>query len=411
MQLEDKNLRTDFPQLKSMVHGRPLVYFDNAATTLKVKSVIEEIQSHYAFNVSNVHRGIHYFSEKATEDYEKTREHVKNFIGANHVHEIIFTKGTTESINLVAASFGEKYLKKGDHILVSTMEHHSNIVPWQMAAEKTGAKVVEIPITDDGEIDMSAYKNLLTEKVKIVAVCLISNTLGTINPIAKMISMAHNIEAKFLVDAAQATAHIPVNVQEIDCDFLAFSSHKMFGPTGVGVLYGREELLEDIPPYQGGGNMIHTVSFDGTTYNDLPHKFEAGTPPIAEVIAFKKALEYIDGIELLNIESREQELLMFATEKMKTMNHIRILGNADKKSAIISFIMEGTHPHDLAALLDRQGIAIRSGHHCTAPLMKRMNLTSTARISLCFYNTKEEISQCIEALEKSRDILLGENNG
>ncbi len=410
MNLEDKNRRDDFPQLKSTVHGRPLVYFDNAASTLKVKSVIEEIRSHYALHASNVHRGIHYFSEKATEAYEKTREYVKNFIGANHRHEIIFTKGTTESINLVAASFGGKYFKKGDHILLSTMEHHSNIVPWQMIAEKTGAKVVEIPVTDAGEIDLFAYKNLLTEKVKMVSACLISNTLGTINPITDMISMAHKVGAKFLVDSAQAMAHISVDVQKIHCDFLAFSSHKMFGPTGLGVLYGREELLEGMPPYQGGGNMIHTVDFAGTTYNDLPHKFEAGTPPIAEVIAFKKALEYIDGIKLLHIETREQELLCYATKKMKSIERVKIIGNAGKKSAIISFVIEGIHPHDIAALLDQQGIAIRSGHHCTAPLMKRMNITSTARMSLCFYNTKEEVNQFITALGKSREILRGDIN-
>ena len=403
--------REDFPQLQSTVYGRPLIYFDNAATTLKTKSVIAELNSQYSFKASNVHRGIHYFSERATESYENTREHIKHFIGAEHSHEILFTKGTTESINLVASSFGEKYLKEGDHILVSHMEHHSNIVPWQIIAQKTGSHVIQIPITDTGEIDLASYQTLLTEKVKIVTVCLISNTLGTINPITEMAREAHDVGAILLVDAAQAMAHQAVSVGKLGCDFLAFSSHKMFGPTGVGVLYGKEAILERMPPYQGGGNMIHTVSFSGTTYNDLPHKFEAGTPAIAEVIAFKKALQYIEDVGLTQIEQREQELLHYAQAKLKTWESIKILGNARTKSAIISFLIQGTHPHDLAGLLDRQGIAIRSGHHCTAPLMERMGVTATARASFCFYNTKEEIDKFILALEKSAEILLGEENG
>ena len=400
--------RKDFPQLQITVHGKPLIYFDNAATTLRVQSVIDEMHSQYCSKASNVHRGIHYLSETATMAYEETREHIKRFINARHAHEIILTKGTTESINLVATSFGGKYLKKGDHILVSTMEHHSNIVPWQMVAERMGAQVIEIPITDTGDIDLQAYEKLLIDKVKIVAICSVSNTLGTINPISKMASAAHKIGAVLLLDGAQAMAHRSVDVRQLDCDFLAFSSHKMFGPTGVGVLYGREDLLNKMPPYQGGGSMIKNVSFTGTAYNDLPHKFEAGTPAMAEVIAFKKALEYIDHIGLTRIEQEEQKLLEYALNKIQQRELANILGKPRDRSAIIPFLIQGTHPHDLAALLDRQGMAIRSGHHCTMPLMKRMGTTSTARASFCFYNTREEIDQFTTALEKSRDILLGE---
>jgi cysteine desulfurase / selenocysteine lyase len=397
---EISQIRKDFPILSRQVNNHDLVYLDNAASTMKCKPVIDALNNHYTKESSNIHRGVHYLSERGTELYEVTRNTIKEFINAKELCEIIFTKGTTESINLVANSFGRKFFSKGDQILISTMEHHSNIVPWHLIAELTGAKVIEIPITDAGEIDQEAYSSLLNKNVKMVAMAHISNSLGTINPIKKLIKQAHNHGAKFLVDAAQSIAHEIVDVQELDCDFLAFSSHKIFGPTGVGILYGKEELLNSMPPYQGGGDMIDVVTMDKTTYNDLPHKFEAGTPHIAGVIALNESINYVKSIGLLNIKNYEKEILDFATEEITKIEGIKIIGTAKNKASVLSFIMKDVHPHDIGTLLDKQGIAIRTGHHCTQPLMKRMGITATARASFSFYNTKEEVEKLINGLRK-----------
>ena len=401
-----KSIRLDFPQLKILVNGHPLVYLDNAATTLKPKVVIDAITDYYAHQVANVHRGIHTLSEVGTRHFEETRIAVKHLINAKQSSEIIYTKGTTESLNLLAQSFGKKFFHPGDEILLSTMEHHSNIVPWQMIALETGAKVVVIPINDQGEIDLLAYKKLLNKKTKMVSIAHISNTLGTINPIKEMIKEAHALGAKFCVDAAQSIAHMKVDVQDLDCDFLVFSAHKVFGPNALGFLYGKTELLEEMPPYQGGGAMISEVTFEKTTYNILPNKFEAGTPAIAEIIAFKKAIDYIQTIGLAFIEKKESELLEYATTEIKKIPGIKIIGEANHKSAVLSFVLEGAHPHDLGSILDKEGVAIRTGHHCTQPLLKRFGLQAIARASFAFYNTKEEIDIFIKALIKARDFLI-----
>jgi cysteine desulfurase/selenocysteine lyase len=400
-----EQIRLNFPQLMTLVHAKPLVYFDNAATTLKPQSMIDSIKHYYTSEVANVHRGVHSLSEEGTKKFETTRIAVQNFINARHSHEIIYTKGTTDSLNLLASSFGRKFLNPDDIILLSTLEHHSNIVPWQMIAEITGAKVVEVPINDQGEIILDEYKKLLTNKVKIVSIAHVSNTLGTINPIKEMIKLAHDIGAKFCVDAAQSAAHIKIDVQDLDCDFLAFSAHKVFGPNGLGILFGKEELLNELPPYQGGGAMISEVTFAKTTYNTLPNKFEAGTPVIAEVIAFKESLDFINLVGIANIHEREDELLKYATEKIKMIEGIRIIGTAKNKSSVLSFVIDGCHPQDLGTLLDQQGIAIRTGHHCTQPLMKRMNTTATARASFSFYNTHQEIDIFINGILKAISML------
>ncbi|MBT7608110.1 MAG: cysteine desulfurase [Bacteriovoracaceae bacterium] len=398
--IDIESIRKDFPILSRQVHGHNLVYLDNAASTLKCQPVIDAINKHYSNESSNIHRGIHFLSEQGTELYEDTRKTIKHFINSNKAHEIIFTKGTTESINLVANSFGRTYFNQDDVILISTMEHHSNIVPWQLIAEQTGAKVVEIPITDAGEIDETAYTELLTEKVKMVSMAHISNSLGTLNPIKKLIKQAHDCGAYFMVDAAQSIAHEKVDVQDLDCDFLAFTSHKIFGATGVGVLFGKEKLLNSMPPYQGGGDMIDVVTIEKTTYNELPHKFEAGTPHIAGVIALNEALNYVSSIGLDNIKAYEKEILDYATEEIKKIDGVKIIGTAKAKASVLSFTMEGGHPHDIGTLLDKQGIAVRTGHHCTQPLMKRMGITATARASFSFYNTKEEVEKLINGLRK-----------
>jgi cysteine desulfurase/selenocysteine lyase len=400
-----EQIRLNFPQLMTLVHAKPLVYFDNAATTLKPQSMIDSIKHYYSSEVANVHRGVHSLSEEGTKKFETTRIAVQNFINARHAHEVIYTKGTTDSLNLLASSFGRKFLAPDDIILLSTLEHHSNIVPWQMIAEITGAKVVEVPINDQGEIILDEYKKLLTNKVKIVSIAHVSNTLGTINPIKEMIKLAHDIGAKFCVDAAQSAAHIKIDVQDLDCDFLAFSAHKVFGPNGLGFLYGKEELLNELPPYQGGGAMISEVTFAKTTYNTLPNKFEAGTPVIAEVIAFKESLDFINLVGIANIHEREDELLKYATEKIKQIEGVRIIGTAKNKSSVLSFVIEGCHPQDLGTLLDQQGIAIRTGHHCTQPLMKRMKTTATARASFSFYNTHLEIDTFINGILKAISML------
>ena len=406
MSIENKTIRADFPQLATLVNNHSLVYFDNGATALKPKVFIDAITEEYAHHVANVHRGVHTLSEVGTRHFEETRTAVQELLNAKFSHEVIYTKGTTDSINLLANSFAEKFLKAGDEILLSEMEHHSNIVPWQMVAEKTGAKILVIPVDDHGDLILEDYKKLLSSKTKMVSITHVSNTLGTVNPIKEMVTLAHAVGAKFCVDAAQSIPHMKVDVQDLDCDFLVFSAHKVFGPNGLGILYGKEALLNEMPPYQGGGSMISEVTFEKTTYNVLPNKFEAGTPVIAEVIAFKAALDYIKAIGYKTIEAIDDELLFYATSELKKIPGIRIIGEAKKKSGVLSFVLEGCHPHDLGTLLDKQGVAIRTGHHCTQPLMKRFGVTATARATFAFYNTKDEVDTFIKAINKAREFLL-----
>lgn len=403
--LNTEKIRADFPQLSTKVNDKPLVYLDNAATTLKPKSVIDSMTKHLSHDVANVHRGIHTLSEMGTRAFEETRLALQSFINARHSHEVIYTKGTTDAVNLLAQSFGEKFLNAGDEILLSTMEHHSNIVPWQIIAEKKGAKVVVIPINDKGEIILDEYKKLLGPKTKIVSVVHTSNTLGTTNPVKEMAVLAHQAGAKFAVDAAQSIAHQKIDVQDLDCDFLVFSAHKIYGPNGLGILYGKEEILNEMPPYQGGGAMISEVTFEKTTYNILPNKFEAGTPAIAEVIAFKAAIDYVTKLGINNIAEYEHELLHYATTEIKKIEGIRLIGDSESKSGVLSFVLEGVHPHDLGTLLDKQGVAIRTGHHCTQPLMKRFGITACARASFTFYNTKAEVDTLVNAIKKAKEFL------
>ncbi len=400
-----EQIRADFPELERIVHNNKLIYLDNAASTIKCKSVIDAVTRHYSFDAANIHRGVHYLSEAGTLQYESTRDAIKNFINSPSREQVIFTKGTTESINLVAWSWGIDNLKKGDEIVLTTLEHHSNIVPWQLVTERTGAKVVEAPVDDNGDIILDELKNKINSKTKMVAFNLISNALGTINPVKEIIEMAKKVGAKTLVDAAQAIAHLKIDVQTLDCDFLAFSSHKMFAPTGVGVLYGKKDLLNAMSPWQGGGDMIDVVTFEKTTFNDLPHKFEAGTPHIAGVIGLKYAIEYIQEIGLSRIEEIEHELLNYATAKFNQIKGLKIIGTAKHKSAVISFVIDGLHPQDIGTILDQQGIAVRTGHHCTQPLMKRFGITGTTRASFCFYNTKEEIDKLVAGINKAIELL------
>ena len=401
-----EDIRLDFPQLATQVNGKPLIYLDNAATTLKPKVVIDQMTKHLSQDVANVHRGIHTLSEMGTRYFEETRETVQKLLNAKHVHEVIYTKGTTESINLLANSFADAFLKEGDEILLSQMEHHSNIVPWQMVAERKGAKVVMIPINDAGEILMDEYKKLLSPKTKMVSIVHTSNTLGTTNPVKEMIALAHAVGAKFCVDAAQSIAHQKVDVQDLDCDFLVFSAHKMYGPNGLGFLYGKEDLLNAMPPYQGGGSMISEVTFEKTTYHVLPNKFEAGTPAIAEVIAFKSAVDYVLKLGLDNIYQYEKELLEYATTELKKIPGVRLIGEAKNKAGVLAFVIEGVHPQDLGTILDKQGVAIRTGHHCTQPLMKRFGISACARASFTFYNTFHDVDVFIAAIKKAQDFLL-----
>jgi cysteine desulfurase/selenocysteine lyase len=393
-------IRKDFPILNQTIHGKPLVYFDNAATTQKPESVIRAISEYYQEYNANIHRGIHTLAEKATAEYEGTREAVRKFINASSTDEIIFTRGTTESINLVAATFGRQQVKAGDEIIITTMEHHSNIVPWQMLCEEKGATLKVIPINDRGEIILEEYEKLLSERTKLVAAVYVSNSLGTINPVKEIIDRAHAFGARVLIDGAQASAHLDINVQELNCDFYAFSSHKLYGPTGIGVLYGKKDLLDSMPPYQGGGEMIKEVSFEKTTYNELPYKFEAGTPNIADTVAFKKALEYINEISKPVAAEYEHELLTYATESLQEINGLRIVGTAREKISIVSFVVEGVHHQDIGIILDTQGIAVRTGHHCTQPLMQRFNIPGTTRASFAIYNTKDEIDKLVRGLHK-----------
>jgi cysteine desulfurase/selenocysteine lyase len=398
-------IRADFPVLHQQVNKAPLIYFDNAATTQKPKAVMDALTAYYEQDNANIHRGIHTLAERATTAYELTRKKLSSFLNAPSTDQIIFTSGTTAGINLVAQTFGRASIGKGDQIIVSNLEHHSNIVPWQMIAEEKGAEIKVIPVSDEGVLDIQALKGLLNPKVKLVAVNHVSNAIGTINPIAEIIQLSHAVGAKVLIDGAQSVAHLAVDVQALDLDFFVFSAHKLFGPTGVGVLYGKRELLEAMPPYQGGGEMIKEVSFSGTTYNELPYKFEAGTPNIADVIAFGAALDYVQAIPAEALAAQEEALLAYATEKLQAIPGLRIVGTAPEKIAVISFVIDGVHPQDIGVLLDKFGIAIRTGHHCAQPLMQRYDLVGTCRASFSFYNTFEEIDRFVLCLQKTLQML------
>jgi cysteine desulfurase / selenocysteine lyase len=399
-----REIRQDFPALRQQVYGRNLIYFDNGATSQKPQMVLEAISRYYSKDNANIHRGVHLLSQQATSGYEASRSFIKGYLNAAHAHEIIFTKGTTDGINLVASSFGE-LLSKGDEILISAMEHHSNIVPWQMLCERKELVLKVIPINSRGELKMDEIDSLLTPKTKLVAVTHISNTLGTINPVKEIIARAHAAGAVVLVDGAQSIQHTRVDVRELDADFFVFSGHKVFGPTGIGVLYGKERLLEKMPPYQGGGDMIARVSFEKTTYNELPFKFEAGTPHIAGGICLGTALEYISQFNIEEIEAYERDLADYAQDLLSTFEDVKVIGTAKNKTSVVSFSAEKIHPFDIGTLLDKQGIAVRTGHHCTQPLMDIFRIPGTVRASFAFYNTKEEIDTFIAAVEKSLSML------
>jgi len=403
--LDVTTIRKDFPILSTSVHGKPLVYLDNAATTQKPQCVLDTLMTYYREQNANIHRGVHYLSEVATFEYEKARGKVKNFLNAADNKEIIFTKGTTDGINLVAQSYGKTFINAGDEVIISAMEHHSNIVPWQMICEERGAVLKVIPISDDGELLLDEFESMLSPKTKIVAVVYVSNSLGTINPVKKVIELSHANNTPVLIDAAQAVAHMKVDVRALDCDFFVFSGHKMFGPTGIGVLYGKQQWLEQMVPYQGGGDMIRSVTFEKTTYNDLPFKFEAGTPNIAGGIGLGSAIDYITKIGLDTIAEYEHELLQYATEALQTISGLTIIGRAKEKASVISFILDTAHPHDIGTIIDREGIAIRTGHHCTQPVMQRFGIPATARASLSMYNTKEEIDALVRAIYKVKEIF------
>lgn len=398
-------VRAEFPVLNRVVHGKSLVYFDNAATTQKPKVVIEALSDYYSRYNANIHRGIHALAEEATAAYEETRDVVRQFIGAQHREEIIFTRGVTESINLVAYSWGRANLRPGDEVLISGMEHHSNIVPWQLVAEMTGAVIRVIPVSESGELIMESFYQLLSEKTRFVSVVHASNALGTINPVSDIIEAAHLKGALVLLDGAQSSVHLDIDVQALDCDFFTLSSHKVYGPTGVGVLYGKKALLEKMPPFMGGGEMIKDVSFEKSTWNELPYKFEAGTPNIADTVALKAALDFVNGIGKVNIREQEDVLLMRATQQLLEIPGLRIIGQAKEKVSVVSFIIDGIHPQDIGVLLDQQGVAVRTGHHCTQPLMSRFGIPGTTRASFAMYNTAEEIDRMMEALRKAVKLL------
>jgi cysteine desulfurase / selenocysteine lyase len=393
-----ERVRADFPILGRRIRGKPLVYLDNAATSQKPQSVIDAVTRFYAAENANIHRGVHYLSERATAAYDGVREEVARFINAPSSRQVIFTKGTTEGINLVAQSYGRPRLKPGDDIVITTMEHHSNIVPWQLLCEQTGAVLRAAPINDRGELDVAGLEELLTERTRLVALVHLSNALGTINPVKAVVALAHGRGIPVLVDGAQAAPHLPVDVQDLDCDFYVFSGHKVFGPTGIGVLYGRETLLEQMPPYQGGGDMIATVSLQRSTYAPLPAKFEAGTPMIAQVAGLGAALKYVESVGLENVGAWERELLAYATERVLEIEGLRIIGTAEQKASVLGFVMNEAHPHDIGTILDNEGIAIRAGHHCAQPVMERFGIPATARASFAFYNTLDEVDALIAGL-------------
>ena len=400
-----RRIRNEFPTLDREVHGKDLIYLDNGATSQKPQAVIDRINKYYEEENANIHRGVHFLSQYSTEQYELARKKVQNFINAEKEEEIIFTSGTTDSINLVANTFGKKYFKEGSEVIISTMEHHSNIVPWQMICELTGATLKVIPITDNGELMMDEFKSMVNEKTAFISVTHVSNTLGTINPVKEIIDFAHERNIPVLLDGAQAVPHMRIDAQDLAADFYAFSAHKMYGPTGVGILYGKEKFLEDLPPYRGGGDMTKSVSFEKTVYNDLPHKFEAGTPNIAGGIGLGAAIDYMESLGLDKIANYENELLEYATPILSSIDGFNIIGEAQNKAAVISFLVDGTHPYDLGTLLDQMGIAIRTGHHCTEPLMNRFEIPGTARASFAFYNTTEEIDYLFESLNRAINML------
>lgn len=403
--LDINSIRNDFPILNEIVNGKQLVYFDNAATTQKPRLVLDALSGYYEHYNANIHRGIHHLAEKATSAFELSRKRLQAFLNAPLAEEIIFTYGTTDGINLVASSYGRTFLKAGDEVIISTMEHHSNIVPWQMLCEEKGCILKVIPINDEGELLMDEYEKLLTERTKFVSVVHVSNSLGTINPVKEIIAKAHAVGAKVLLDGAQASSHLHLDVQDLDCDFYSLSLHKIYGPTGMGILYGKKELLDAMPPYRGGGEMIKEVTFEKTTYNELPYKFEAGTPNIADVVAAKYALDYVDTLGKSNIAAHEHKLLEYATEAVKDIQGLRIIGQAKEKVSVLSFVIDGIHHQDMGVLLDQQGIAVRTGHHCTQPLMRRFNITGTTRASFAVYNTTEEIDLLIQGLHKVKRML------
>jgi len=398
-------IRRDFPILGREVYGKPLVYLDNAATTQKPQCVIDAISEAYCNENANVHRGIHFLSQQATDMMESAREKVRRFIGAGSVEEIIFTRGTTESINLLASSFSHAFLKEGDEVIISGMEHHSNIVPWQIQSERYGFRIKVIPVHDNGELDIEAFKALLSNRTRLISITHVSNVLGAVNPVADIINEAHSHGIPVAVDGAQSVPHIKVDVQELGADFYAFSGHKIYGPTGIGVLYGRKELLEQMPPYQGGGEMIKRVTFEKTTYNELPYRFEAGTPDYVGSIALASALDYVQGIGMDAIAGYENELCRYALERLNDISGMRIIGNAPERSAVISFIVGDIHPSDMGTLLDRLGIAVRTGHHCAEPLMDRFGIPGTVRASFSFYNTKQEVDGLVAGIERVKKMF------
>jgi len=398
-------LRSDFPILAQQVHGKPLVYLDNAATTQKPNAVIEALDHYYRIDNANIHRGVHTLSERATSAYEGARAKVREFIHAASDKEIVFVRGTTEGVNLVASSWGRANVRSGDEILITALEHHANIVPWQMLCEQVGARLRVAPIADSGELMTEEFERLLSERTRMVAVAQCSNAIGTVTPIEHIIARAHAAGAVVLVDGAQAVAHMPVDVHALDCDFYAFSSHKLYGPTGVGVLYGKEHLLEAMPPYQGGGDMIKTVTFEKTTYNDLPYKFEAGTPHIAGGIGLGAAIDYFNGLDRAAIEAHERDLLAYATGMLREVPGARVIGTARAKVGILSFALDGVHPHDIGTILDHEGVAIRTGHHCAMPLMQRLRLPATARASFACYNTRDDVDALIRGIQKVREMF------
>ena len=403
--MDIQKIRQDFPILSRTVYGRPLIYLDNAATTQKPRCVVEAISEEYYSVNANVHRGVHFLSQQATDLHEAAREAVRRFIHARSASEIVFTRGTTESINLVAGSFGEAFLREGDEIIVSEMEHHSNIVPWQLLQERKGVRLRVIPVSDSGELDLQAFASMLSGRTRLVSIAHVSNVLGTVNPVADIVRLAHEAGARVLVDGAQSTPHIPVDMQALDADFYAFSGHKLYGPTGIGVLYGKEELLRQLPPYQGGGEMIKHVRFSGTDYEDPPLRFEAGTPDYIGTHALARALDYIGQIGLDRIADHEHRLLAYATERLSAIPGLRIFGRAPQKSAVLSFLVGDIHPFDTGTLLDRLGIAVRTGHHCAQPLMDRYGISGTVRASFAFYNTMEEIDTLAEGIERIRKMF------
>ena len=399
-------IKDDFPILSQQINNKPLIYLDNASTTQKPSSVIEKIANYYNNTNSNIHRGVHYLSQKSTEEYENSRMKIHKFIGSNSSKEIVFVKGTTEAINLVANSYVKPLLSKGDNVIISQMEHHANIVPWQMITKEKQSEIRIIPMDKNGDLILDKVDDLIDKNTKFISVNHVSNTLGTINPIEKLIAKAHEHNIRIMIDGAQAVQHMRVNVREMNADFYCFSGHKMYGPTGIGILYGKQEILENMQPYQGGGDMIKSVTFEKTIYNDIPNRFEAGTPNIAGAIGLGEAIDFIESITIEKIEQLEMELLHYATKRINSIEDVTIIGNSNKKASVISFVIDNIHPHDIGTIMDKLGIAIRAGHHCTQPIMDFYKIPATARASFAIYNTKEDIDKLVEAIEKTKEVFL-----